>query len=157
MIKPVTSTIEVPVPRASVFEALAVLADHERFTDHFLIDWSVSGSERGVGAKARMRVKKPGRSDWLDMEVVAAENPSRTVEESVSGGGRRRTVGTYTLTTTGDGGTLISFTLEWLAAPMTERLIAPITRAVTKRANDRSLRRLAEGLVPEGGADLALT
>ncbi|HYC80271.1 MAG TPA: SRPBCC family protein [Solirubrobacterales bacterium] len=146
MIRPVTCTIDVPQSRERVFEHLDVLADHERFTDHFLVEWSVSGPRRGVGARARMRVKKPGRADWLEMEVVAAEPPSRSVEESVGARGRRLTRGTYTLEPTAAGGTRISFTLAWLRAPLGERLIAPLTRAVTRRANARSLRRLADEL-----------
>jgi hypothetical protein len=66
-----------------------------------LVDWSVSGPRRGVGAKARMRVKKPGPPDRLEMEVVAAEPPARSVEESVSAKGHRRTRGTYSLPTRG--------------------------------------------------------
>jgi hypothetical protein len=146
MIRPVTCTIDVPQSRERVFEQLDVLADHERFTDHFLVDWSASGPHRGVGAKARMRVKKPGPADWLEMEVVAAEPPARSVEESVGAKGRRLTRGTYLLEPTAEGGTRISFTLTWLRAPLGERLIAPLTRTVTRRANARSLRRLADEL-----------
>lgn len=144
--KPVSCTIEVPQSRERVFEALAVLADHERFTDHLLVDWSASGPPRGVGARARMRLRKPGPADWLEMEVVESSPPHRTVEESVSGGGRRRTRGTYTLEPTGAGGTRIDFTLAWLEAPLLERLLAPLTRSVARRANAKSLRRLAEQL-----------
>jgi hypothetical protein len=146
MIRPVTCTIDVPQSRERVFEHLDVLADHERFTDHFLVDWSASGPRGGVGAKARMRLKKPGPADWLEMEVVAAEPPSRSVEESVSAKGRRLTRGTYALEPTADGGTRIGFTLTWLRAPLGERLLAPLTRAVTRRANARSLHRLAAEL-----------
>ena len=78
--------------------------------------------------------------------MVAAEPPSRSVEESVSAKGRRLTRGTYVLEPTADGGTRISFTLTWLRAPLGERLLAPLTRAVTRRANARSLHRLAAEL-----------
>ncbi len=44
------------------------------------------------------------------------------------------------------GGTRITFELAWLEAPISERLMAPITRSVVGRANDRALRRLAEAL-----------
>ena len=144
--KPVSVEIEVPQPPDGVYEFLDVLANHERFTDHFLIDWQVSGPSRGVGARARMRVKSPGRDDWLDMEVVAAEAPRTTTEESVSAKGRRRTRGTYVLEPLPDGGTRIVFELAWLEAPLSERLAAPLTRAVVRRANARSLQRLTEML-----------
>ena len=144
--KPVSVEIEVPQPPDEVYEFLDVLANHERFTDHFLIDWQVSGPSRGVGARARMRVKSPGPDDWLDMEVVAAEAPRTTTEESVSAMGRRRTRGTYVLEPLPDGGTRIVFELAWLEAPLSERLAAPLTRAVVRRANARSLQRLTEML-----------
>jgi hypothetical protein len=147
--KPVSASIEVPQSLERVYEYIDVLGNHERFTDHFLLDWEVSGPSRGVGAKARMRVKSPGPDDWLDMEVVEADPPRTTTEESVSGRGRRRTRGTYVLEPLPGGGTRITFELAWLEAPLRERLAAPLTRAVVRRANARSLQRLAQTL----GAD----
>ena len=80
--KPVTVSIEVPQSPDEVFDHLDVLANHEPFTDHFLVDWETSGPERGVGARARMRVKKPGPEDWLEMEVIESERPRRNVERA---------------------------------------------------------------------------
>jgi len=141
--KPVISSISVPQSRGEVYEFLDVLGAHEAFTDHFLVDWTTSGPRSGVGARARMRVKKPGPADWLDMEVVAAERPRRSVEESGSAKGRRRTRGTYVLDELPGGGTRINFELTWLEAPLGDRLIAPLTRVVTRRANDKAMERLA--------------
>jgi hypothetical protein len=144
--KPVTATVTVPPPREEVFDFLNVLGNHERFTDHFLVDWELSGPPAGVGARARMRLKKPGPADWLEMEVVAAERPKMTVEESVSANGRRRTRGTYLLADAPGGGTGITFRLEWLKAPLSDRLATPLTRALAGRSNAKSLRRLAHVL-----------
>jgi hypothetical protein len=144
--KPVTATVTVPQPREEVFDFLDVLANHERFTDHFLVDWEASGPTAGVGARAHMRIKSPGLNDWLDMTVISAERPSTTTEESIGAGGKRRTRGTYTLEEIPDGGTRINFELAWLEAPLAERLITPITRSVVGRANERSLRRLVDVL-----------
>jgi Polyketide cyclase / dehydrase and lipid transport len=144
--KPVTATVTVPESREEVFDFLDVLGNHERFTDHFLVDWELSGPAAGVGARARMRLKKPGPADWLDMTVVAGERPTTTVEESLSAKGRRRTRGTYLLAAAPGGGTRITFRLEWLAAPFGDRLAAPLTRAIAGRSNERSLRRLADTL-----------
>lgn len=149
--KPVTVSIDVPERRERVFEFLDVLGNHESFTNHFLLDWEVSGPRAGVGARARMRVKKPGPPDWLEMEVVAADGPRSTTEESISGNGRRHTRGTYVLEERPGGGTRISFEFVWLEAPLVERLAAPITRAVVRRANAESLRRLADQLASAGG------
>jgi hypothetical protein len=84
------------------------------------------------------------------MEVIESERPRRTVERSVSANGSRVTRGTYELEALDGGGTSISFELAWLEAPRSERLIGPLTRAVTRRANARSLRRLAEALAARG-------
>jgi hypothetical protein len=144
--KPVSVAVEVPQSREEVYDFLDLLGNHERFTDHFLLDWELSGPERGVGERAGMRVKSPGRDDWLDMEVIAAERPGMTMEESVGAKGRRRTRGTYLLEHLPQGGTRIAFELVWLEAPLSKRLAAPLTRAVVRRANARALLRLAEAL-----------
>ena len=146
--KPVTVCVAVPNDREQVYRHLDVLANHEAFTDHMLVDWQCSGPRSGVGARARMRLKKPGRPDWLDLEVIAAEPPRTTVEETVGAGGRRRTRGTYRLEERPDGGTSISFEIAWLRIPPLERLAAPLTRAVMRRGNQRSLERLAAQLTP---------
>jgi hypothetical protein len=144
--KPVTVSIDVAHSREDVYDFLDVLAAHEAFTDHMLVDWQCSGPRSGVGARARMRLKKPGRADWMDLEVIAAEPPRTTVEETVGAGGRRRTRGTYRLEDARDGGTRISFEIAWLRVPLLERLAAPLTRAVMRRGNQRSLERLAAQL-----------
>jgi hypothetical protein len=144
--KPVVSTIDVRQAPEEVFDHLDVLANHEAFTDHFLVGWEVSGSPSGVGARARMRVRKPGPEDMLEIEVISDERPRVSVERSVSGGGKRLTQGTYTLEPSGEGGTRISFELAWLEAPLAERMLAPLTRSIARRANTKSLRRLKQQL-----------
>jgi hypothetical protein len=144
--KPVSTTVTVPRPREEVFDFLDMLGNHAPFTDHFLVDWQLSGPTAGFGATARMRLKKPGPADWLEMEVVASERSKITVEESVSAKGRRRTRGTYVLAEVPGGGTRITFRLEWLQAPLSDRLATPLTRAIAARANAKSLRRLANAL-----------
>jgi uncharacterized protein YndB with AHSA1/START domain len=145
--KPVTVSVDVPVPREEVYDFLDVLANHEQFTDHFMLDWEVSGPERGVGAKANVRVKATGEKDWTDMEIVEADAGRRIVEEGTGGsGGKRRTRGTYTLEDLPGGGTRITFTLEFLSLPTSERLMGPMQRAYVRRVNGKAMRRLAERL-----------
>jgi uncharacterized protein YndB with AHSA1/START domain len=144
--KPVAATVTVPQPRERVYDFLDVLSNHEQFTDHFLVDWELSGPDAGVGARAHVRVKSPGPDDWLDMTVISGERPHTTTEESIGAKGKRRTRGTYTLEELPDGGTRITFELVWLEAPLPERLAAPITRSVVGRANARALRRLVDVL-----------
>lgn len=142
-VKPVTVEITVPVPAEEVYDHLAVLANHAAFLDHFLVDWSFSGPDQGVGAKGRARANTAGSQDWTEFEIVEAEKPHRLVEDGLGNGGKRHTRGTYELQALADGGTGISFTLEWLEASRAERLCPPLTRAFIRRPNAKALRRLA--------------
>jgi Polyketide cyclase / dehydrase and lipid transport len=142
--KPVTVSAEVPNEREEVYAFLDVLANHEPFTDHMMVDWELSGPRAGVGATATAKVRTPGSNEIIEIKVTEADPPRRIVEESVSGGGKRRTRGTYTLEELAEGGTRISFELAWLDAPRNERMAAPLMRAFMRRANRRAMRRLAK-------------
>lgn len=144
--KPVTVSVEVPQSPEEVFDYLAVLANHEAFLDHFLIDWKFSGPPRGLGAKAEAKASAPMSQDWTDFEIVEIEEPSRIVEEGVGLKGKRRTRGTYRLRGLPGGGTKIFFELEWLESAKAERLIPPMTRAFIRRPNAKAMRRLARQL-----------
>ena len=149
--KPVTVTVDVPNPPGEVYEFLEVLGNHEKFMDHFMVDWELSGPERGVGAKANVRVKATMEKDWTDVEVVEADADRRIVEEATGGpSAKRRTRGTYLLEPLPDGGTKISFELEFLELPASERLMGPLNRAYVKRVNGKAMKRLAERLVALG-------
>ena len=143
--KPVTVSAEVARPGQEVYEHLDVLANHEAFLDHLFTDWRFSGPSRGVGARARARANVPASQDWTEFEIVESES-ARIVEEGVGAGGKRRTRGTYRFEPLASGGTRISFELAWLEASRIERLGAPLTRAFVRRANGRSMRRLAKQL-----------
>ena len=143
---PVTVTIDVPQARGDVFSFLDVLANHEAFTDHMLVDWSCSGPDRGVGAKARVHSKAGGRKEPVDMEVIDADPPARIVERNVSAKGKRVGRGTYELAELPDGGTRIAFTYSWDQAPLADRLLAPLVRSILRRGNARAMERLAEQL-----------
>jgi carbon monoxide dehydrogenase subunit G len=144
--KPVTVSIDVPQPRASVFAFLDVMRNHERFNDHMLTDWEFAGPERGVGARARVKTKLAGKTDRLTIQTVASAAPEQIVEHNVGAGGRRHASGTYRLEALQDGGTRISFEYAWRRAPLSERLLAPLVRSVMRRPLQRSLHRLAEEL-----------
>jgi len=145
-VKPVTVSVVVPQPVEEVYDLLDVLANHEAFLDHFLVDWKFSGPARGVGARAEARASAPMSQDWTEFEVVEAERPRRIVEEGVGLKGKRRTRGTYRLESLPDGGTEISFELAWIETARAESLIPPLTRAFVKRPNAKALRRLAKQL-----------
>jgi hypothetical protein len=133
-------------PIAEVYAHLDVLANHEAFTDHFLVDWQLAGPASGVGASVAMRVRAPGRSEEVELTVIEAEPPTRTVEETVGAGGRRRTRGTYTLEAIDADRTEVRFAIEPLEVPRSERPLWPLSRAWLRRQNARSLERLREQL-----------
>jgi hypothetical protein len=148
-LKPVRVTVDVPDPREDVYDFLDVMANHEPFTDHMLRDWEYSGPDRGIGSKARVHVTTAGRTDVIDIEVVSGERPRRIVEQNVGAGGRRIGNGTYTLEELPSGGTRIVFEYSWKQAPLGERLGAPLVRSMLRRANERSMHRLAEQLAAQ--------
>jgi hypothetical protein len=151
-VEPVTVSVEVPEGRDDVYAFLDRLANHESFTDHLMKDWEYSGPAAGVGAKAKARVTTPGANETISIEVLDADPPRRIIEENVGARGRRRARGTYTLEELPGGGTRISFEFAWLEAPRLERLGAPLTRAFMRRANGRSMRRLARTLAARSAA-----
>ena len=145
--KPITVSTEVPNSPGEVYRFLEVLGNHERFMDHFMVDWELSGPKRGIGCKANVRVKAPAEKGRTDVEIVEADSDRRLVEETVGGSrGRRRTRGTYLLEALPDGGTRISFELEFVEMPTGERLMGPLNRAYVKRVNGKAMERLAEAL-----------
>lgn len=144
--KPVAVSIEVPQSAEQVFDHLAVLANHEAFLDHFLVDWKFSGPRRGVGAKAEARANTPMSQDWTEFEIVEMEEPLRIVEQGIGLKGKRRTRGTYRLRALPAGGTEITFELEWIEAARAERLLPAMTRAFIRRPNAKAMRRLARAL-----------
>jgi hypothetical protein len=146
MIKPVRVSVDVPDSREDVYDFLDVMANHEPFTNHILRDWQYSGPDRGIGSKARVRVTTAGRTDVIEMEVVAAQRPETIVEQNIGAGGRRVANGTYMLEELPAGGTRIVFEYAWRHAPLSERLGAPIVRSVLRRANERAMARLSEQL-----------
>jgi Polyketide cyclase / dehydrase and lipid transport len=148
--KPIKVSVAVDRPRDEVYEYLDVIANHEAFCDHFLTDWSRSGPAAGVGAKVRVKAKAPGPETWIDIEVIEAVPPVRTVERGTSAEGRRRTRGTYTLSELPGHRTLIEFELVYEATPSYERAALPLLRPWLRRANQRAMERLGEQLAPVG-------
>jgi hypothetical protein len=146
-LKPVTVSVEVPNSTHQVYEFLDVLGNHETFMDHFMVDWKLSGPKRGVGSKANVRVKATAEKDWTDIEIVEADSGRRLVEETTGGpSAKRRTRGTYLLEALPDGGTRITFELEFLQMPRSERMMGPLQRSYVRRVNRKGMKRLADQL-----------
>jgi uncharacterized protein YndB with AHSA1/START domain len=146
MPKPVTVSIDVPQDRERVYDFLDVMANHEPFTNHLMTDWELSGPPRGVGSKARVKVKAMGVTDAVDIEVVDAAAPERIVERNVAHKAGRTGQGTYTLTERPGGGTHIEFEYRWIVTPLADKLSAPLARAYIRKANATAMRRLAQEL-----------
>lgn len=144
--KAVTVSVTVDRPRQEVFDHLNVLANHEAFCDHFLVDWQPSGPPAGVGAKVRLRALAPGRSEWVELTVVAVQEPSRTVEETLGAGGRRLSRGTFTLAEVGPSATEVTFEFALVRSPFYERPLAPLLRPWLAKQNARAVERLKEQL-----------
>ena len=125
-----------------------MLGNHEPFTNHMLVDWTLSGPREGLGARARMRANLPGPKDWVDMEVIESRRPERIAERAIGAQGRRRTRGTYTLAETADGGTHVTFELAYELMPARERLLSPLLRAWLRRGNQKAMDRLRATLDP---------
>ena len=148
--RPIVVSTHVSRSPDEVFAFLDVLANHMQFTDHMLVEWSFSGPPSGIGAAARARAATSGKQ-WVDITVTESVPPARTVEETIGANGKRRTRGTYSLVATG-GGTDIGFKLEYLEAPLSERILAPAIRGYMRRVNGTAMRRLA-GLFEEPRAE----
>jgi hypothetical protein len=144
--KPVTASIDVPQPRESVYAVRAVMANHEPFTNHMLVDWTYSGPPSGVGSKAHVKTKIGGLTDEADIEVVEVE-PGRMIRErNVGAKGKRVAHGTYELSDLPDGGTRIEFTWKLDQAPLADRALGPVLRGMLTRGNEKAMQRLAAQL-----------
>jgi uncharacterized protein YndB with AHSA1/START domain len=140
--KPVTVETTIARSPEDVYELLSDLANHEQFTDHFLVDWQMTREDtRGAGAGVRLKTTVgPHR----DSEITVIEStPGRIVETGRGGKDMQsRTRGTYTLSPASGGGTDVTFTLEMEPGSFAEKLGAPATRAYMRKQNARAMERL---------------
>src|SRR4051812_13231117 len=149
--QPVTVSIDVPQPRASVYAYLDVMANHEAFTDHMLSNWRLSGPPAGIGSKANVTSKFGAISDEAEIEVFEVD-PGRMIRErSVAAKGKRIAHGTYTLSDLADGGTHIEFEFALQKVPAIERPFVPLMRKLVRKGNERAMQRLA-ALLEDGQA-----
>ena len=146
MPKPVTVTIDVPQDREAVYDFLDVMANHEPFTDHMLVDWRYSGPPSGVGSKAHVKTKLGALTDEAEIEVVEVEPGHMIRERNVGAKGKRVAHGTYELSDLPDGGTHIRFTWALDQAPLADRALAPVLHGMLTRGNEKAMQRLAKQL-----------
>ena len=144
--KPITVTTVVERPIAEVYDHLAILGNHEAFTDHMLVDWTLSGPAAGIGASADVTSTIGGRREPVHFEVIGAEPPTGIVELSIAAKGRRIATGEFRLADEGINRTRVAFTFKLENAPRIEQLVLPLMTGTLRRANQTSLDRLAEQL-----------
>src|SRR3954464_984924 len=141
--QPVTVSVDVPQPRAAVYDYLDVMANHEAFTDHMLVNWRVSGPATGIGSKANVTSKVGGLSDEAEIEVFEID-PGRMIRErSIAAKGKRIAHGTYTLSDLPGGGTRIEFEFALQKVPAIERPFVPLMRKLVRSGNEKAMQRLA--------------
>ena len=146
MTAPVTVSIDIRRPRDEIYAFLDVMANHESFTDHMLVDWSFSGPPAGVGSKASVTAKFGAMTDRAEIEVIEAEDGRMIRERNIAAKGKRIATGTYTLSDLPEGGTHVEFTFAFEQIPGYERPLVPLMRKLLRRGNERAMTRLAERL-----------
>jgi uncharacterized protein YndB with AHSA1/START domain len=81
---PVSVKQMIDAPRARVFELVADLANRPAFTDHFIDEFRLERLESsGVGAAARMRVRRPRM--WMETVIEEVAHPHRIRERGRGG------------------------------------------------------------------------
>jgi uncharacterized protein YndB with AHSA1/START domain len=154
---PVSTEVEIDVPRERVFEFVADLANRPSFTDHFVSDFHLTRIEpTGVGAGARFRVNVPLGSAWMDTAIAELDEPYRIVEHGSGGRGNRVRSTTVWELTEGPGSLTRVRVSHW-----TESL-HPVDRVKEalggasfqhERRWREALRRLRDGLESGASAD----
>jgi uncharacterized membrane protein len=139
-------SVVIDAPREQIFDYLQDIANHPRFTDHFLADWRLTReSSVGRGAGARFRVKAPlNRFSWGDVTLVELQRPQRIVGVGRTGKGNRiRTLAVYELAQGASGTTRVSLTVETEPTLLSDRIREALGgRRWTRRQCARALRRL---------------
>lgn len=150
--KSVTVSTTIARPPEEVYAFLDDLANHESFTDHFLVDWHMTREDtRGAGAGVRLK-NTVGRHRDAEITVVES-SPGRIVEDGRGGKDMgSRTRGTYTLEPAAGGGTSVTFTLELAPGTLGERLQGPAARVYLQRQNARAMERLRAALEASPGS-----
>jgi len=157
---PVSTSIEIDVPRRRAFEEIADLARRASFTDHFIADLRLTRIESsGLGAGARFRFTSPPRGVWTDTTIVELEEPQRIVERG-HGGRSNRIPSTTVWELLEEPGSLTTVRVSFWTEPS-----HPADRAVDalggasfwqERAWREALRRLRDRLESEAPAEAPL-
>jgi uncharacterized protein YndB with AHSA1/START domain len=153
--EPLSVSVSISRPREEVFAYLIDIANHQEFTDHYLVDWHMTRVETvGRGAGGRFRYTAPlQRFDWADVTFVEVEEPRRIVQAGRGGKyNRTRLRSIYELEPGAGNTTRVTLTVETRPGNLTDRLMESVAvRGWLKRKSGRALRRLRSIL--EDGED----
>ena len=145
---PVSAEIEIDVPRADVFEAIADLARRPSFTDHFLTGFHLTRIESaGVGAGARFRAGPRRRAIWMDTTIEAVDAPHKLVERGRGGRANRIAATTVWELLEGAGGLTRVSVSHWTEpANVVDRVLEAASGAAgwQERRWHEALRRLRD-------------
>ena len=152
VVRPISATELIDVPRERVFDLLTDLSIRPSFTDHFMTDYRLQRLEPvGVGAAARFRLDH-WRS-WADTAIDVAERPHLIREQGL--GGRVNRVRLLTVWELAEGASPESteLTVTFWTEPVTlfDRLKEGGTGRKLRRDWKRALRRL-RAIAEEGAA-----
>lgn len=154
---PVSSEVEIDVPREVAFELIGDLSRRPSFTDHFISGFHLTRIESsGIGAGARFRVHVPLNSVWMETTIDELEETHRIVEHGR--GGRDNRVPAVTLWELTEGpGSLTTVRVSHWTEPSRPLDKARETLTATSFWSERrwreALRRLRDLLESGGPAD----
>src|SRR5215207_4296481 len=145
---PVSAEIEIDVPRARAFEAIADLAGRPSFTDHFQTGFHLTRIESaGDGAGARFRAGPRRRAIWMDTTIEEADAPHRLVERGHGGRANRVAATTVWELLEGSGGLTRVSVSHWTEpANLVDRVLEVASGAAgwQERRWREALRRLRD-------------
>ncbi len=144
--EPVTVSVSIDRPREEVFDYLSDIANHQEFSDHYLVDWHMTRVEtQGRGAGARFRFTARGnRFDYADVTFVEMDRPRRIVMAGRGGKfNRTRLRSIYELAAGSGRTTKVSLTVETRPGNLGDRLMESLGfRGWLKRGSSKALKRL---------------
>jgi uncharacterized protein YndB with AHSA1/START domain len=145
-VEPVTVSVIIDRPREEVFAYLVDIANHQEFTDHYLVDWRMTRvNTTGQGAGGRFRYKAPlQRFDFADVTFVDVDPPRRIVQAGRGGKYNRTRLRSIFELEQGSGGvTRVTLTVETRPGTFADRLMESFgLRGWLKRKSAKGLRRL---------------
>ena len=152
VVRPISVTELIDVPRERVFDLLTDLSIRPAFTGHFMTEYRLQRLEPvGVGAAARFRLDH--WRGWADTAIEVADGPHLVREEGL--GGRVNRVGLFTVWELAEGASPASteLTVTFWTEPVTilDRLKEAGTGGRLRRDWKRALRRL-RAIAEEGAA-----